>query len=219
MFILRVLCYNSSLVIRTILSLTSTKFNPLVFFAFLLFFSSSSYFFWTTSPRYIFLARTVQKASPSLLHVLSLPRKRVPYTELFTSNGCCTVGCLHSCYLSIGLYVTILWLSGLVAALFSPSLLCKNGDSYEKQTMYAKLLFSGMWRRVTGRNLMTLRRNILPPSSWWKSKPGNQIAACLDNCPALKAEVVRSYVMSVSLYQTTRGHTPEDCSLHSYRCE
>jgi hypothetical protein len=28
-------------------------------------------------------------------------------TELFPSNGCCTVACLHSCYLSMGLHVTV----------------------------------------------------------------------------------------------------------------
>jgi hypothetical protein len=28
-------------------------------------------------------------------------------TELFPSNGCCTVACLHSCYLAMGLHVTI----------------------------------------------------------------------------------------------------------------
>jgi hypothetical protein len=29
-------------------------------------------------------------------------------TELFSSNGCCTVTCLNSCYLTMGLYATIL---------------------------------------------------------------------------------------------------------------
>jgi hypothetical protein len=29
-------------------------------------------------------------------------------TELFPGNGCCTVACLHSCYLAMGLHVTIL---------------------------------------------------------------------------------------------------------------
>jgi hypothetical protein len=29
-------------------------------------------------------------------------------TELFPSNGCCTVACLHSCYLAVGLHATIL---------------------------------------------------------------------------------------------------------------
>jgi hypothetical protein len=29
------------------------------------------------------------------------------FTELFTSNGCCTVACLHSCYLAVGLHVAI----------------------------------------------------------------------------------------------------------------
>jgi phosphate starvation-inducible membrane PsiE len=28
-------------------------------------------------------------------------------TELFPSNGCYTVACLHSCYLAMGLHVTI----------------------------------------------------------------------------------------------------------------
>jgi hypothetical protein len=31
------------------------------------------------------------------------------YTELFPSNGCCTVACLHSCYLGMGVHVTILY--------------------------------------------------------------------------------------------------------------
>jgi hypothetical protein len=28
-------------------------------------------------------------------------------TELFSGNGCCTVACLHSCYLGVGLYITV----------------------------------------------------------------------------------------------------------------
>jgi hypothetical protein len=28
-------------------------------------------------------------------------------TELFPSNGCCTVACLHRCYLAMGLHFTI----------------------------------------------------------------------------------------------------------------
>jgi hypothetical protein len=28
-------------------------------------------------------------------------------TELFPRNGCCTVACLHCCYLAVGLHVTI----------------------------------------------------------------------------------------------------------------
>jgi hypothetical protein len=28
-------------------------------------------------------------------------------TEVFPSNGCCTVACLHRCYLAVGLHVTI----------------------------------------------------------------------------------------------------------------
>jgi hypothetical protein len=32
-------------------------------------------------------------------------------TELFPSNGCYAVACLHSCYLAMGLHVTILFMS------------------------------------------------------------------------------------------------------------
>jgi hypothetical protein len=39
--------------------------------------------------------------------VLSRCRGNVS-TELFPSNGCCTVACLQGCYLARGLYVTIL---------------------------------------------------------------------------------------------------------------
>jgi hypothetical protein len=44
----------------------------------------------------------------SLFHycVFSRCRGNVP-TELFPSNGCCTVNGLHSCYLAMGLYVTL----------------------------------------------------------------------------------------------------------------
>jgi hypothetical protein len=38
--------------------------------------------------------RTVQKKCPPLLRVLSLPGNNVP-TELFSSNGCCTVTWQH----------------------------------------------------------------------------------------------------------------------------
>jgi hypothetical protein len=60
----------------------------------------------TTSPRYIASARIAQKTSLPLLCVLSLTGKNVS-TELFPSNGCCTVACLCSCYLAVGRYVTI----------------------------------------------------------------------------------------------------------------
>jgi hypothetical protein len=63
---------------------------------------------WTTSPRYIAPARTAQKKSLPLLPVFSLPGSSV-FTEIFLSNGCCTVACSHSCYLTMGLHVTILW--------------------------------------------------------------------------------------------------------------
>jgi hypothetical protein len=39
-------------------------------------------------------------------------------TELFPSNGCCTVGCLHSCYLTTGLHVSVLSSFFLVSAAF-----------------------------------------------------------------------------------------------------
>jgi hypothetical protein len=39
-------------------------------------------------------------------------------TELFLSNGCCTVACLHSCYLEMGLHVTI-FINNKVISIFS----------------------------------------------------------------------------------------------------
>jgi hypothetical protein len=33
--------------------------------------------------------------------------QRTAFTELFPSNGCCTVACLHSCYLALGLHLTM----------------------------------------------------------------------------------------------------------------
>jgi hypothetical protein len=43
----------------------------------------------------------------SSIFVLSRCQENVS-TELFPSNGCCAVACLHSCYLAVGLHVTIL---------------------------------------------------------------------------------------------------------------
>jgi hypothetical protein len=40
--------------------------------------------------------------------VLSHYRGNNVSPELFPSNGCCTVVCLHSCYLAVGLQVTVL---------------------------------------------------------------------------------------------------------------
>jgi hypothetical protein len=42
----------------------------------------------------------------SLLRVLSLLGN--VSTELFPSNGCCTAACLHSCYLAMGIHITLL---------------------------------------------------------------------------------------------------------------
>lgn len=39
--------------------------------------------------------------------VFSRCRENRVSTELFLSNGCCIVACLHRCYLTMGLYVTI----------------------------------------------------------------------------------------------------------------
>jgi hypothetical protein len=59
----------------------------------------------TTSHHYIALAWSIQKTSLLLLRI-SHCQGNVS-TELFPSNGCCTVASLHSCYLAIGLHVTI----------------------------------------------------------------------------------------------------------------
>jgi hypothetical protein len=56
--------------------------------------------------RYTASARTAQNTSLPLLRVLSLLGKQHA-TKLFPSNGCFTFACLHSCYLAMGLHVTI----------------------------------------------------------------------------------------------------------------
>jgi hypothetical protein len=63
----------------------------------------------TTSPRYISLPQTAQKTSKSLFHycMFSYCQGNNMSTELFPSNGCCTVTHLHNCYLAMGLHVTI----------------------------------------------------------------------------------------------------------------
>jgi hypothetical protein len=53
-------------------------------------------------PRYVAWARTAQEKSLPILRVLSLAEK--VSMELLPSNSCCTVGCLHSCYMVMGLY-------------------------------------------------------------------------------------------------------------------
>jgi hypothetical protein len=55
-------------------------------------------------PRYIAPARIAQKTCLPLLRFLSC--SLVP--ELFTSNGCCTVACLRSCYLVMDLHAPVL---------------------------------------------------------------------------------------------------------------
>jgi hypothetical protein len=55
-----------------------------------------------SSPRAIGPARTAQKMSFSLFHVAVNVS-----TELFPSNGCCTVSCLHSSYSAMSLHVTL----------------------------------------------------------------------------------------------------------------
>jgi hypothetical protein len=59
----------------------------------------------TTSPRYTAPARNKKN---SLFHYCVFFRFRGNVsTGLSLSNGCCTVACLHSCYLATGLRVTI----------------------------------------------------------------------------------------------------------------
>jgi hypothetical protein len=57
-------------------------------------------------PRYIASARTAQKTS-SHYCVFSRCRGNNVSTESFPSNGCCNIACLHSCYLAMGLHVTV----------------------------------------------------------------------------------------------------------------
>jgi hypothetical protein len=61
----------------------------------------------TASPRYIAPPQTALKTALPLLRVLSLPGN--VSTELFPSKGCCTVACLHSCCLAMGLHVATWW--------------------------------------------------------------------------------------------------------------
>jgi hypothetical protein len=63
---------------------------------------------WTTSPRYTNIA-PAWTAQKSLFHycVFSRCREKNVSIGLFPSNGCCTVACLHSCYLAMGPHVTI----------------------------------------------------------------------------------------------------------------
>jgi hypothetical protein len=58
------------------------------------------------------LARTSHKKYLPLLRVLSLPGETNVSPELLPSNGCRISVCLHSCYLAVGLYVTVWWIWG-----------------------------------------------------------------------------------------------------------
>jgi hypothetical protein len=57
-------------------------------------------------------ARNSQKTFLPLLRVLLLPGN--VSIELFPSNGCCIVACLHSCYLEMAPHITLLWLTKAV---------------------------------------------------------------------------------------------------------
>jgi hypothetical protein len=87
----------------------------------------------TTSPRYIAPARTAQK---TLVHycVFSRWRGKKVSTELFPSNSCCTVACLHSRYLAVDLHVTIL---SYVLRVMFPSHFFPSG--FPAETLYALL--------------------------------------------------------------------------------
>jgi hypothetical protein len=115
--ILRILCYNGSLDTRTVVSLTTSKFKPLIFLLFLSSFSFlfSSFLFLPIGSRYIFLAWTAQRR---LFHYCMFSRRGNMSTELFPSNGCYNSACLRSCYLLIWLHVTILRSSALALPCF-----------------------------------------------------------------------------------------------------
>jgi hypothetical protein len=53
------------------------------------------------------------------------PYRRNVFTELFPSNGCCTVACLHNCYLAMGLHVTLLIMRSCITVFSSHG----NGDN------------------------------------------------------------------------------------------
>jgi hypothetical protein len=60
--------------------------------------------------------------------------------------------------------------------------------------------------------------NILHLSSWTKSKPSTEQAACLDYRLTLKMEVTCATETLVNSYQTTPCHLAEDSTLHCHCC-
>jgi hypothetical protein len=54
-------------------------------------------------------------------------------TQLFPSNGCCTIACLHRCYLVVGLHVTVCFESN-VTDLFHPTGANRNQEEYWNST-------------------------------------------------------------------------------------
>jgi hypothetical protein len=118
---------------------------------------------------YIAPTRTAQKSSLPLLRVC-LCRGNSMFTELFPSNGCRTVHCLHSCYLTASLRVTV----------------CFTGPDIQRAaeflvlfvSMSDTIMKSSVFCDITPRSPFKISRrfggNIPPSSSGPKNRPRNQ---------------------------------------------
>jgi hypothetical protein len=149
--ILHILCCNGCLVTWTVVSLTTAKFKPLIFsvsgftlsYTANMFILMIPYDFCLFSAQFCYIIIYNPLLSILLAFVMwprhGLHRKRFVHyctlflcrgsltTELFSSNGCCTVACLHSFYLAMGLHVTVLWSS----VLWMRVVLEKHADSLQ----------------------------------------------------------------------------------------
>jgi hypothetical protein len=91
-----ILCYNGSLVTWTVVSLTTAKFKPLI----------------CCVSRFV-LSYTTDMFILMILYDFCLVSRSCPVsggkvsTEPFPSNGCCTIACLHSSNLALGLHVPV----------------------------------------------------------------------------------------------------------------
>jgi hypothetical protein len=124
-------------------------------------------------------------------------------TELFPSNGCCTVACLHSCYLATGLHVPVLY---IIPSSQSPGSATKaRGFSTQR---CRKNVF---WDVTPCRPVEVYRR--FRGSYFLHLQSMRETSSILNGMNMLHLYAVRSTERLVDFYRTIRRHIQEDFTI------
>jgi hypothetical protein len=128
-------------------------------------------------------------------------------TELFPSNGCCTVDCLHSCYLAMGLHVTLCYEN--------------RAQPVGKTSCVVILVWFGWDKHQNTNHDGSLWPTLEPPTTRLQKvlasrlQPPAQVGSSLADFSTLRMEAMHTSETSAHI-KSTRRHIPKDGILHSH---